>query len=579
MFEIDTDAGEVRKAGGRIKLQSQPFKVLALLASRAGEVLTRQEIEQQIWGDQTHVDFELGLNYCIKQIRTALEDDAGKPRYVETLPRRGYRFIAAVEGHQRTRLAQSRQRPMLAVLPFGNLTGDAGQEYFADGLTEELISQLGKLNPQQLGVIAFTSAKQYKDTAKGIDQIGRELNVDFILEGSVRRTRDRVRIAAQLIQVSDQTHLWAEAYNRTLDDIITIQTDVGERVANSLALELIPGHQAAMTRASTRNSMAYDAYLRGRYYWNKRTEADFWKALKYFETAIEQDPHYAPAYVGLADVYNIIAFYSGLPPIEASEKSRAAVRKAVEIDSRLPEVYTAVAYARLLYEWDFSGAEEAFRHALELNPNQVTGHYWYALFLAAMERPDEALAHIQSAMQLDPLSLVINCHKGWVLYFARRYDDAILQLLNTIEMDQNFLLSRYFLGVVYLRTGRFADGIVQFEKAKETSNNHPGPQAGLSAALALSGKKSEARKILGSLEKLADRRYVAPYFIALVHLALGDVEEVFDWLEKAFKEHSAYLSNIKADPALDPIRSDPRFLKLIRRVGLPETASAGGSKQ
>ena len=568
MFELDVNAGEVRKAGARIKLQSQPFKVLALLASRAPQIVTRQEIEHEIWGDQTHVDFDLGLNYCIKQIRTALADDAGQPAYIETLPRRGYRFIASVQGEERGLPAAGGQRPMLAVLPFGNLTGDPGQEYFADGLTEELIAQLGRLNPKRLGVIAFTSARQYKDTSKGIDQIGRELKVHFILEGSVRRTKDRVRIAAQLIQVSDQTHLWAEAYNRTIDDIITIQTEVGERVANSLAVELLPEHQSALNPTSTRNSIAYDSYLRGRYYWNKRTEDDFWKSLKYFETAIEQDASYAPSYVGLADVYNVMAFHSGLAPAEARAKSRAALEKAISIDNRFAEAYASFAYAKLLYEWDFAGAEETFRHALELNPNQVPGHYWYALFLSAMKRPTEALAHIQTAMQLDPLSLVSNCHKGWVLYFARRYDDAIQQLLNTIEMDGNFALARYFLGLVYLRSGRFGDALTQFTKAKENSNGHPAALAGLSAAHAFLGTKKESRKILAALERLRSHRYVPPYYLALVHVSLGDAARALDWLEQAFEERSGYLSNMLADPALDSLRRDPRFINLMSRVGL-----------
>ena len=567
----------MRKAGVRVKLQSQPFKVLALLVRQPGFVLTREAIEREIWGEETHVDFEVGLNYCIKQIRAALDDDAIRPRYVETLPRRGYRFIAAVEEQQIRAASKSRQRQMLAVLPFGNLTGDSAQEYFADGLTEELIAQMGKLNPRQLGVIAFTTAKQYKNTSLGIDQIGRELNVGFILEGSIRRTRDRVRIAAQLVQVSDQTHVWAEAYNHTLADIIAIQVDVAERVAHALSLELLPDHQAAIARASTRNSLAYDAYLRGRFHWNKRTEENFEKALKYFEAAIAQDAQYALAYVGLADVYNIIAFYSGLPPKQAGEKSRMALEKAMAVDGSLAEARASYAYASVLYDWNFSGADQAFREALDLNPNQVTGHYWYALFLAATDRNAEALAHIESALQLDPLSMVVNCHKGWILYFARRYQEAIDQLLNTIDMDPNFALARYFLGLVYLRTSKLEEALQQFERARQASSDHPAAIAGLAAAYALGGQKMQARKAIRVLEEQRKRRYVAPYYMALASIGLGETRQAFDWLEKAFEERSTYLSNLMVDPALDDVRFDPEFQRLIQRVGLVHKASGQSS--
>jgi tetratricopeptide (TPR) repeat protein len=287
--------------------------------------------------------------------------------------------------------------------------------------------------------------------------------------------------------------------------------------------------------------------------------------------AIEQDPKYALAYVGVGDVYNIIAFYSGLPPIQARDKSRSALQKALTIDSNLAEAQASYAYSRMLYEWDFSGADQAFKRALQLNPNQVTGHYWYALFLTAMERHGEALEHIHVALGLDPLSLVINSHKGWILYFSRRYEAAIEQLLSAIEMDHGFALARYFLGLVYLRTGQLDQSIQHFIKAQEATNNHPAAIAGLASAHALSGNKAQARKILRTLEELSQRRYVAPYYIALVHIGLSEKEKAFEMLERAFDEQSSYFSNLRADPALDALRSDPRFDKLIARVGLPRS--------
>jgi TolB-like protein/Tfp pilus assembly protein PilF len=573
-YEIDPDACELRKSGALVRLQPQPFKLLALLAQHSGEVVTRQQIEKELWGDQVHVDFEGGLNYCIKQIRAALQDDASTPRYVETLPKQGYRFIARVQRQQRSRPTG---RIMMAVLPFGNLTGQADQEYFTDGMTEELIAQLSRLNPQRLAMIAFTSAKQYRDSAKSIDQIGRELNVDYIIEGSVRRAGNRVRIAVQLVEVSDQCHLWAEAYNRTVDDIITIQIDVAQRVARSLMVELLPDHRTEIARGTLVDPAAHDAYLRGRFYWNKRTEEALFKALKCFQTAIDRDPEYTQAYVGIADAYDIAAFYSTLRPNDAYQKSRAAITKALELDSAFAEAHTSFAYGKVLYEWDFKGAERDFKHALELNPNHVTGHYWYALFLAAMTRFDEALVQIGLALELDPLSMVVNSHKGWVLYFARRYDEAAVQLHSTLEMDDNFAVAWFFLGLVYMQKARYTDAAQYFGKARDASNDHPLAIAGLTCALARAGRKAAAQKVLSQLESTAKQRYVNPYYLALAYLGFNEVDRAFEYLEKACDDHSAYMSNIEADPVLDPLRNLPRFAALRSRVAAATGKAAQSS--
>jgi TolB-like protein/Tfp pilus assembly protein PilF len=565
-FEMDLNACELHRAGRRIKLQPQPFKVLALLADRAGEVVTREDIERQVWGRETHVDFDLSLNYCIKQIRSALEDDAETPQFIETLPRRGYRFIAPVERRERS---PRRSRAMLAVLPFGNLTGDPEQEYFAEGMTEELIAQLGRLRPDRLGVIALTSARRYKNTTKGIDEIGKELGIDYIIEGSVRRSGNRVRIAVQLIQVSDQTHLWAEAYNHALDDIISVQTDVAERVAASLALELLPASEKTRRPAATGDLIAYEAYLKGQFYWSKRSEEGLRKALKYFHITIERAPDYVPAHVGIADVYNISAYYSSLPPQEAYQRSQHSITTALRINPGCAEAYASLAYSKLLYEWDFENAEKAFRHSLELNPNHTPAHYWYALFLAAMARDEEALAQIGLALELDPLSLVINTHKGWVLYFARRYDHAVEQLLSTIEMDESFAAAHYFLGLVYLQLRQYEDAAITFQKAAATSNNHPATVIGIARTLALSGKTDNALKILQEVEESTVRRYVAPYYLAVSYLALGNRERTLEWLDKAYKERSPYMSNLQRDPEFDGIRSDAGFIKLLKRAGFP----------
>ncbi len=566
-FEMNLSASELFKNGVRMRLQPQPFKVLALLATRPGEVITRPIIEKEIWGEGTHVDFEVGLNYCIRQIRLALDDNAETPIYIETLAKRGYRFLASVEREDRIRPGKG-HRLTLAVIPFGNLTNDTEQEYLADGMTEELIMQLGRLSPDQLRVIAFTTSKRYKNTPKGIDQIGEELNVDYILEGSIRRARDRVRIAAQLIQVSDQCHLWAEAYNRTLDDIITVQTDVAERVAHSLMLELLPDHKAEMAKGATRDSVAYEAYLKGRYYWDKRTEDAFWKALKYFQAAIDREPEYAPAYVGMADTYGIAAYYSGLPPKQANEKFQAAIGKALTLDPGFAEAYSSRGWGQLIFDWDFSGAEKTFRRALDLNANHVTGHSWYAICLAAMSRFDEALRQIDLALELDPLSLAINSIKGWILYLAHRFREAAEQLTNTIEMDVNFALSHYYLGLVYIQLAQYKDSVAQFAKAREASNEHPAAISGFATGLGLAGDMKQASRVLADFEELATRRYVEPYYLAAAHLNLGNKAQGFRWLEKGFEERSPRLSKVMVDPAFDKIRSDARFTKLLRSAGL-----------
>jgi TolB-like protein/Tfp pilus assembly protein PilF len=556
-FEVDLKASELRCVGKLIKLQPQPFKVLAILADRAGEVVTREDIERQVWGNETHVDFNLSLNYCIKQIRSALEDDAEIPQFIETLPRRGYRFIAAVERRERS---PRKARAMLAVLPFGNLTGDPEQEYFADGMTEELIGQLGRLRPDRLGVIAFTSARRYKNTPKGIDQIGSELGIDYII---------------QLIQVSDQTHLWAEAYNHTLDDIIIIQTDVAERVAASLALELLPASEKTRIPAATGDLVAYEAYLKGQFYWNKRNEEGLSRALRYFQITIERAPDYVPAHVGIADVYNISAYYSNLPPQQAYQRSQHSITTALRINPGCAEAHASLAYSKLLFEWDFEAAEAAFRHSLGLNPNHAPAHYWYALFLAAMARDEEALRQIGLALELDPLSLVTNTHKGWVLYFARSYDHAIEQLLSTIEMDESFLAAHYFLGLVYLQKQQYQEAATRFQRAATISNNHPATITGLARTLAMSGRRDDALRILGEVEESAVRRYVAPYYLAVSYLALGNRKRALQWLKKACEERSPYMSNLQRDPEFDGIRSDAAFMKLLRHAGFPKTRPAG----
>jgi TolB-like protein/Flp pilus assembly protein TadD len=479
------------------------------------------------------------------------------------------------EGRQPSRTLEAsatasiRARRRLAVLPFENLSGDPEQEYFSDGLTEEMIAKLGRLHPERLGVLARTTMMKYKGTTKSVSEIDSELNVDYLLEGSIRRDGRRVRITAQLIKVSDQTHLWAESYDRTVEDILAVQIEVAEKIARSLTVELLPEEHATLARSSTANPAAHDAFLRGRYFWSKRTEENFSKAIESYQQAVDLDPGYGVAYAGLAECFDTIGWYGGLPADAAYRKALAAALKALQIDDRLAEAHAALAYAKHFYEWNWEDIEKEYRRALELDSNYVTARHWYALFLTSMGRFGEALAQMDTALDLDPLSLVINSHLGWILYFSRLNERAVRQLRDTVAMDPKFAIGRYFLGMAYEQGREFDAAIKEFEAARAFGGEHPGPIAYLVHASGLAGKVSDAKRYLADLKSAANRRHVSPYFFALAHVGIGENEKSFAWLEEAYQERSGWLVNLNIDPALDLIRSDPRFVDLLRRVGLP----------
>lgn len=466
--------------------------------------------------------------------------------------------------------APAQGRRNLAVLPFENLSGDPEQEYFSDGLTEEMIAQLGQIQPDRLGVIARTTMMHYKGAKRSVEEIGRELRADYLLEGSVRRADRRVRITAQLVTAKDQTHLWTESYERPVEDVLGIQIEVAKKIARSLAFELLPATHAAWARSSTANTAAHDAYLRGRYLWSVRTEDSFVKALEYFERAVELDPGYAEAYNGLAVSYDTLAWYGAVPSGEAYRKAKSAAAQALRIDEGLAEAHAALAYAKQFSEWKWEEIEEGYKKSLDLDPNLGTGHHWYALFLTSMGRFQEAQNHMRTALETDPLSPVLNSHLGWILYFARQGNSAVEQLQKTVAMDPQFAVSHYFLGMAYDLCKKYPAAIKAFSTARELSERHPAPIAGLCHAYGLAGKKAEAQRCLDELkEKLAAKRLVLPYFLACAHAGIGEKDEAFSCLEKAFQERSGWLTNLNVDPALDPLRSSPRYASLMRRVGLP----------
>ncbi len=564
VFEVDLRAGELRKSGVKIKLQEQPFQILALLLERPGEVVSREEILRKLWPEDTFVDFEHSINAAVKRLREALADSADTPRYVETLHRRGYRFICPAEEP-----GQPAGRSLLAVLPFENLSRDPDQEYFSDGLTEEMITQLGRLHPEGLGVIARTSVMQYKNTRKAVNQIGRELGVDYILEGGVRRAAERVRITAQLIQVRDQTHLWAESYDRELQDVLFLQSEVARAIAREIRVVVTPEEARRLAKARRVNPEPYEAYLKGRFYWYKQTQKDLDTALEYFQFAVEKDPNYALAYVGIAYVWLSRGEAGVVPPHEAFPKVKAAALKAGELDDTLAEVHEILANVRFCYEWEWGGAETGFQRAIELNSNYADAHFFYSDFLIAMGRLEEARTEIERALDLDPLNFFLQCFFGWHLVYLRRYDEAILQLRKSLTREANS--PALHLGL----WGAFWQKQMYEEALAEAQSYHA--LLGYSEVAEALARGSAEADYPGAMslaaEKLAvrsEQTYVPALRIARLYAHAGEKDRALEWLGKAYQEREPPLVRLNIFWDWDRLRSDPRFHSLLRRMKFPE---------
>lgn len=567
-FEMDLGNGELRQAGQPVKLQGQPFKVLALLVSNPGHLLSREDISRQIWGHHTIVDFTQGLNFCIKQIRAALGDDAKNPQYVETIPRRGYRFIVGVE-----------RKIMLAVLPFDNIGGDREQEYLSDGMTEELITQLGGLDPERLSVIARTSVMKYKAGNRDIEEIGQELGVNQIVAGSVRMTEHQLRITAHLIDAGTRANLWTGSYDRDLRDILSLEGEVASAIAHEIKIRLTPREKAVLANARPVHSDVYQLYLKGRYFWNKRSSQKVQKAVGYFQQAIAMAPDYAAAHAGLADCYLALAHYEALPPGESYPQAKAAMAKALELDDGLAEAHAAAAVIKFSYDWDWRAAEREYKLAIRLNPSYASAHQWYATFLTAMGRWDEAIDQGKRALELDPLSPMVNTAVGLHLYYSGRYREAIAQERKAIELEPEFAFSRQDMARAYEGTAMYGEAVVELERAVQLSDRSPVMLAALGQAYGLASQKDRALAVLRELEDLSKRAYVSPFGMAAVHIGLGDYDESFRWLEAACDEHSPSLVYLRLHVWSDGIRSDPRFRKLEQRIGLPELRSRPAPQQ
>jgi TolB-like protein/Tfp pilus assembly protein PilF len=563
VFELDLRAGELRKCGIKLKLQDKPLALLSTLLERPGEVVTREELRERLWSADTFVDFDHSLSIAVHKLRTILGDNADNPRFIETLARRGYRFVAPAHTPA---LTDELPRHMIAVLPFANLGGDPQQEYFADGLTEEMITQLGRVNPKRLGVIARASAMAYRQSNRTISEIGYELGVEYILEGSVRRAGNRIRISALLVQVEDQAQIWAEIYDRDMEDIFVIQTDVAERIARSLMVELLPEAQALIARSAARNSEAYELYLHGRHHSNRRGEEHFAKALEYYSRAIEKDPRYALAYSGIADAYSLIGYYGGLPPKLAYGNAKKNALKALEIDSELAEPHTSLAFPTLMYDWNWPEAEKEHRRAIELNPNCMLALDWYGLNLMQIGRFNEAASAFKQAHELDPVSVLVMSHQGWLHYYWRQYDRAITTLRHALELDPSFALASWFLSQCYLQAGEVHNAVDEIEKTIRLSGTHPAILALQSVAYRALDRRKEAVAVLEKVRNLISQRHVEPYFIAYAIAPDGDNDATFSWLERAYEDRSGWLLFLAIDPGFDMLRTDYRLIDLMQRI-------------
>ena len=658
-YSLDLRSGELQKFGSKIKMGEQSFRILCLLLDANGEMVTREELRDQLWASDTFVDFDHGLNSAVQRLRDCLSDSAESPRWIATVPRRGYRFVGRVDWQDENKLtpaadsqpqtgvneeaegvsdrhrlvadrangngaksvlaafeaasgpqlpapvleistngaARSRKaaafvllfilavsaltyagwrfvrgvgpakQVVLAVLPFENLSGDPGQDYFSDGLTEEIISQLGALSPERLGVIARTTSMAYKHTSKNVQQIGQELGVDYVLESSVRRDGDQVRVTAQLIRTRDQVHIWAQSYNRSITGSIVLQEELARAVANQIEVKLSPVYATRSTRSHS-DPLANEAYLRGQYFVNQFTAQGYWKAIDHFHQAIDRDPEFAEAYSGLADSYRWLIITDTISPSEGGRKMNDAARQSVQLNNSLAESHTALAGALMTF-FDWPRAESEFQRANALNPSYPGSHRLYAALLASQKRHREALEEINQAVRLDPLSLPNNAEVVRTLYYARDYDGAIQQAQKALQLDPAYYRIHFWLGRVYSQKGMYQQAVDESERVLKATPDSTLGLTELAYSLAATGRTASARTILRNLEERSRSSWVPAYNLAIIHVALKENDEAFRYLQKAYAEQDWALLVLAVEPRLDPLRGDPRFLELCRKLKFP----------
>jgi TolB-like protein/predicted Zn-dependent protease len=560
-FEVNLESGELRKSGMRQKLAGQPFEVLRVLLERPRELVTREELQHRIWPKDTFVDYDLALKKAVNRIREVLGDSAGSPHFIETVPRQGYRFIGNIE-------REIPRSPSLVVLPLENLSHDPEQEYFAEGLTEALTTTLAKIG--DLRVVSRISAMLYKGLRKPLHEIARELEVDMVVEGTVLRVGRRVRITAQLIDARGENHLWADSYERDLRNVLALQADVARAIAREVEVKLTPLEEAQLSQTRTVDPEAYEAYLKGRYHWSRRTREGHGKAAHYFQQAIAKDPAFAAALAGLADCLSGLGGYSIVAPVDGCGKAKALALQAIGMDRSLAETHTSVAWVNMWYDYDFKAAEREFERALDLNPRYATAHSQFGYFLGLMGRFEEAFTELKRAIRLDPTSSVIQWALGFVYWMARRYDEAIEQLKKTLEFDPGFAWAHGVLSWAYTGKSVYEPAIGNAKKGTELLPDSTVLLAILGEAYAAVGYADKAHTVLDQLQERSKQQYVTPYMLARIYAALGERDHSLQWLENGYQTRAAWMVFLKIDPQLDDLRPDARFQSLMRCMQFPD---------
>lgn len=570
---VHRDACRIARGGAEFHLRPMLIELLVLLAERKGRVVSKDEILDRVWG--ARFVSESALTRSMTELRQCLGDSADQPTIIENIPKRGYRLIADVEVVPAAPEGEPHPaRPMIAVLPFENLTGDPDQEYFSDGMTEEVITQLGAAHPDDIGVIARTSVMPYKRMPTPLAQVAADLNVQYILEGSVRRQVSRVRVTAQLIRAADQTHLWANSYDDEIEEVLALQYRVAQAICEAIEPKIAQRVPRTEVRPRRVNPAAHDAYLRGLYNWNKFTPDAATQAVQDLQQSISLDPEHGPAHAALAHVFGMIGYWGFVPPAQVNPLARAEALKAIEIDDSLSIAHGALACVLCLHDWDYDTAEKELRRAIELNPSEATNHLWYAIYHAVFgEHAEMAVAEALTATRLDPCSPITALMVSSVDLLLDRFEQAREQAQATLGMFPGSLHAYRVLGVAYLGEGLFEHAIVALEKgvaiARESAS-----VALLAQAYGRSGQVERARALIDELVQRSRQEYVLPTSMAWAYVGVEDWDSAFCWLETAFEQRCSFLLWLRAGPMFDPLRSDPRFADLLRRLRLPGHARA-----
>jgi TolB-like protein len=564
-FEVDLQARELRKRGLRLKLQEKPFQILEMLLERPGEVVTREALRNRLWPD-TYVGFDRSLNTAVNTLRRALGDSPENPRFVETHSRRGYRFIAPVETAEAAASAITQPVRLIAILPFENVGGDPELEYLSDGITESIIHSLSQL--PHVRVMARSTVFRYR--GQGIDPqaVGRDLRLHAVLTGRVVTRGDTLTIGAELVEVQNGWRMWGDVYTRNISDIFAVQEDIAKEISSNLSLRLTGEERKVFAKLYPGNVEAYRDYLKGRYYCNKMTPDALRRSVGCFQQAIEKDPDYALAYAGLADAFNLFAFFGLRSAKKVMPLAKEAALKALELDETVAEAHVTLGSIRDIYDWDWPAGEREYQRALQLSPNYPAAHHGYAHHLAELGQTQEAMREILKAQELDTLSLVYSMEIAWNWFMAREYDRALKQSFKTLEMEPLFTPAQHTQGLAYEQMGKHEEAIAAFQRALTGSEGNPVPLAALAHVYAAAGRRLEAEEKLNELRQLAREAYVPPYWLALTHTGLGEKDAGFEWLERAYEEHDVWLVWLKREPRFDVLRSDPRFEHLLRCIGL-----------